>query len=63
MNDTAILPTPTLRIEPGYGLTALIHDGYLQLEQSDEEGKKDTLMLSRFEARRLFEEFGGWANS
>jgi hypothetical protein len=52
---------PSLTIEAGHGLIAIVHDGYLQLQQSDDEGT-DTLMLSRSEARMLFETFEEWAN-
>jgi hypothetical protein len=53
---------PALSIEPGHGLTAHIHDGYLQMQQSDDEGT-DTLMLSKSEAKALFREFADWAAS
>lgn len=53
---------PAIHIEAGHGLVALIHDGYLQLQQSDDEGT-DTLMLSKSEARELFRAFSDWVAS
>lgn len=53
---------PRLSIEAGHGLVAVINDGYLQLQQSDEDGT-DTLMISKSEAKELFRAFGEWAAS
>ncbi len=59
----AMPASPALTIEPCYGIVAVLHDGYLQIRQADSEGHTDSLMLSRFEVRRLFEEFEAWANA
>ena len=53
---------PSISIEAGHGLVARIDDGYLQLQQSDDEGT-DTLMLSKSEAKELFRAFADWAAS
>jgi hypothetical protein len=54
--------SPTLRLEAGFGVQASVtDDGRLQLEQADAEGKIDTIVLSRTEAKVLFAQFGEWA--
>jgi hypothetical protein len=59
--STVTSPLPGLVIEACFGLKASIDDGYLKIEQSDDAGNTDTLMLSRAEVRQLIAQFSDWA--
>lgn len=56
--------TPGLKLEvpAGFGFTAAVtDDGFLQLQQANSDGElTDTVVLTKNEARRLFQEFGEW---
>jgi hypothetical protein len=57
-----VAESPLVEVAAGYGFRAVIHDGYLQIQQADNDGNiSDTIVLSKVEANRLFVEFGSWA--
>lgn len=59
--SAAAPPEQVLEIEQGYGLKAWVDDPYLMIEQSDHDGKADTICLSRSELRQLLGKYGEWA--
>ncbi len=54
-----------LEIPAGFGFTAEVtEDGFLQIQQANQDGDlTDTLVLTKAEARRLFQAFQSWTAS
>lgn len=58
----AAAPAIALEIEQGYGISAVVDDAYLILQQHDgESGNDDKICLSRSEFRQLVGRFSEWA--
>jgi predicted ATP-dependent serine protease len=51
-----------LSLPAAYGLSASIDEDYLQIQQTDQEGNTDSLMISRAEFIALVGRFSQWAN-